>query len=475
VTDGSQGRSDDNNFGLIRLFAACQVLLIHSQVHLHLKIAVPIIPFVDSFPGVPIFFVVSGFLVTQSYVTGSGGVVGYALRRGLRIYPGLWVHYLVVFAALAITGAFAFSTLFTAVFWRWVAASFLLGSDFWGNIYANAYPFSTDGLYKLFPSGVLWTIAVELGFYLLVPLVFADFIRSRRRVWLSMLVAAAASLCFAQILREEVLLHPGFNTTGELKSSPLAYFWVFLIGGAIWIYWERIKGLFVGKALLWLAIYFVLTQFDRHYFHKQTIDLDNMIGLTLPRMLALAGLVISFAHTAPWLSRWLKADLSYGMYLYHMPLIWTLVGLGLSESRWLWFVAFGGAAVIAALSWFLVEKPAQKFKRYSKQLAAFVGQYSKTLKPEPRTENVAPESRSLVQVVDTKPEWQGARLVSSNETRSLTFGHQGKGPRDYTIEDCPGGRSHEARQRRVGHGLGRRTSTGGLASYGPTAINRFRD
>jgi peptidoglycan/LPS O-acetylase OafA/YrhL len=359
-------RATSNNFHLIRLLAASQVMLIHASIHAHLgNLPMWMIPIVDSFPGVPIFFVVSGFLVTRSFFEGEGGTFGFFMRRALRIYPGLWTHYIIVMAAFAVTGALTVKILFSLDLWKWIAASFFFGADFWGNLYINRFPFLTDGLYKYYPSGVLWTISVELGFYVLVPIVFLRLFRDLRVAWLPIIVFAAASFYFAHILDQSVQINPNLNFTAELKASPLPYFWVFLIGATMSVYWRYLRPFFAGRFVLWLAAYYLITKCDMYFFQKQTIDLDHFVGLTVPRMFVLAGLVISFAYTLPVLSRRIKADLSYATYLYHMPLILTLAGLGIVGHWWLYPVIFAGTFAIAAASWYLVEKPALSAKRFS--------------------------------------------------------------------------------------------------------------
>lgn len=56
--------SHENNFDLVRLFAAIQVLMGHSISHLQLGTESSILTF---FPEVLMFFVISGFLITRSF------------------------------------------------------------------------------------------------------------------------------------------------------------------------------------------------------------------------------------------------------------------------------------------------------------------------------------------------------------------------------------------------------------------------
>ena len=74
--------SCENNFDLIRLLAALQVLLGHGINHLQILGYEHILNAISFFPGVIIFFVISGFLITRSYITkkyqkNRGGIVQY--------------------------------------------------------------------------------------------------------------------------------------------------------------------------------------------------------------------------------------------------------------------------------------------------------------------------------------------------------------------------------------------------------------
>ncbi len=74
--------SCENNFDLIRLLAALQVLLGHGINHLQILGYEHILNAISFFHGVIIFFVISGFLITRSYITkkyqkNRGGIVQY--------------------------------------------------------------------------------------------------------------------------------------------------------------------------------------------------------------------------------------------------------------------------------------------------------------------------------------------------------------------------------------------------------------
>src|SRR5262249_36083916 len=119
-----------NNFDLIRLFAALQVASVHVITHFQLigPAAVNILSAgLRLFPGVPIFFVISGFLISRSYER-SASVRDYYRNRCLRIYPALWVCLIVSAGLIAFkmhTPA-EIATVSSAEWLRWWAAQMTL-------------------------------------------------------------------------------------------------------------------------------------------------------------------------------------------------------------------------------------------------------------------------------------------------------------------------------------------------------------
>ena len=80
-----------NNFDLIRLAAALQVALTHALGDMGSGERLWLLRlFTELFPGVPIFFFISGFLISKSFEK-NPVLREYALNRCLRIYPALVV------------------------------------------------------------------------------------------------------------------------------------------------------------------------------------------------------------------------------------------------------------------------------------------------------------------------------------------------------------------------------------------------
>lgn len=340
-----------NNFDLLRLFAACQVMFSHICGWLYPGADYPM-KFLFSVPGVAIFFVISGFLVSDSFIR-SPSVGGYFVKRSLRIYPALAVNILVMELALAATGS---SQLFNSLkSLSYFAIYMLTGSRYWAVDVASYDTYTMLGFFKpYYPSGVLWTITVELSFYLVLP-VFLEIWRRWSRLGVALIVGAA-------LLSWVMSRH--FNLTDkydEVISTTIApHFWIFALGVLARLHWDGIREAFEEKAVWWLAGHALFTAATSVYLPLGSVTPATPIdGL---RIIVLAGLVLSAAYSFPKPDLLRKQDLSYGIYLYHMLVIHTLLALGFVGQWWLCLITPVAVIALAALSWWLVEKPAMKLR-----------------------------------------------------------------------------------------------------------------
>src|SRR6185369_4980197 len=84
----------ENNFDLIRLFAAFEVLLGHGIKHLELTPLNPVLNITAFFPGVLMFFTISGFLIFASFDR-NNNLKKYFYNRFLRLYPALGLCFII--------------------------------------------------------------------------------------------------------------------------------------------------------------------------------------------------------------------------------------------------------------------------------------------------------------------------------------------------------------------------------------------
>jgi peptidoglycan/LPS O-acetylase OafA/YrhL len=353
----AEGLANDwrvNNFDLLRLLAALQVALVHgigilkpAGYFAHLLGAG-----LNRFPGVPIFFVISGVLISKSYEH-SDSLRDYLRNRCLRIFPGLWVCLVVSVAVILALGVGSFGPITAPDWLLWWAKQM---SIFQGSRPAFLKQLST-GL-----NGSLWTIPVELEFYIVLPALYG-ILRLRRRLGnMRLLAIALASLAV------QLLIISGHRSVGQARAYSLLqvtlapYLWMFVVGISIQRNWSTVRGWLVGRAHWW-GLGYLLLCVAAGWLHIGTGGNNPSPVFLLP----LAGLIVSLAMSAPRLSGTILRhhDLSYGLYLYHMLVINLLVGLAAPFGWASLAAAIMVSLGLAALSWTLVEKPYLTHKRRS--------------------------------------------------------------------------------------------------------------
>ncbi len=335
--------SRQNNFDLIRLFAALQVVFFHGVGHLKvpdLSIAVVL----KHFPGVPIFFIISGFLISMSWER-APSLRQYLWNRTLRLYPGMWMCLLFSIILFLACGTRPDSLTHFAV---WLLAQTTIVQFY--------NPDFLRGFGTVVLNGALWTIPVEIQFYLLLPLL-AAVAKRRSAVWLGYLATAAALMILSPAIGG-----PQPFLVKLLGVSLIPWLFYFLTGCVCRLLYERRPELFDEKFLIWAAAYASWISIGIFFGISEKTARDfNVLTVIL-----LAMLTISAAFSRPGLSSALLRgnDISYGVYLYHIPIINLLLFLHLTGTP-AFLLLLAAAIAAATLSWRLIERPALALKSYS--------------------------------------------------------------------------------------------------------------
>ncbi|WP_461353765.1 acyltransferase family protein [Bradyrhizobium sp. USDA 4454] len=339
-----------NNFDVLRLFAACNVLLQHAA-WLRVPWTKPIPLLVVYTSGVPIFFIISGFLITSTYFRNDGDVFAYLRNRCLRIYPALWLNLAIILALLVGFGALPLRALLSGEFLRYWTVILATGSDSLADWLLSPYPFAWNEAMPFLPGAALWTVVLELGFYLIVPVIFLPPIMRRR--WASLAVVLALTLYSHHLAN--------VTTTDEVTRliNPLFYFWFFGIGSVFFLLWHRIELLFRGKFVLWVLLY---AEAIALFGDQSGIVYDHPTLQSTVLTILLACCVMSVAFSWTNLSKLLAGnDLSYGVYLHHVP-----IAILLHTCGWRGFPAalllIAATIIAAAATWRVIEQPALRFK-----------------------------------------------------------------------------------------------------------------
>lgn len=347
-----------NNFDLIRLFAALQVVHVHLITILGVQVVDAhklLFKFLGFFPGVPIFFFISGFLISRSWVN-SKGLYDFSKKRALRIFPALVFSVALALFLVIISGYYFAANM---------NLSDLLTIFFTKSTFLQFYnPQSLRGYGDGVLNGSLWTITVELQFYFLTPIVFVLVNFYRRGLSVNhCLIAFFAVFYFVSIfLKYSFLVGEASLLEKLIKVSFLPWFYMFLLGAVFQVNFEFFHKLLSGRFFGALTAYIIAATMLLLVFKVNPSDFGNLMNPILFPMLA--ALVFSAAYTNINLSeRLLRGnDISYGAYIYHMPFINWAIYHQYSASYNTAAALLLFVIIVSALSWVFMEQPCLKRK-----------------------------------------------------------------------------------------------------------------
>lgn len=303
----------------IRALAACVIVLYHAKL--------PGLP--GGYMAVDVFFVLSGFLITgivlRDLERGRFSWPQFTKRRLARLWPALLLFLLVyVITAPLIFEGFSFTKHLRDA---WVTATYVVN-------YASAFSEHTAML------GHVWTLAVEMQFYLLWPLLLILLVRLPRPLAVTLLIVL------------------WFIATGNrwLQSTPDSP-WSFYVRTD-----ARASGLILGAILAFVQIRLhqqwalagcLLLTFSLTFYSTQWIP-SARYGFTLAELGAALLVLSRPAILAGPFWSWL-ATLSYSWYLWHYYLMKILQRHELSWELVL-ILGAGGGLLAAWLSHRFVEQ-----------------------------------------------------------------------------------------------------------------------
>jgi peptidoglycan/LPS O-acetylase OafA/YrhL len=345
-----------NNFDLVRLVAACQVAVYHGLSHLGVLPADHfVVRFLDCLPGVPVFFFVSGFLVSLSFER-SPTVADYARNRFLRLFPALVVCVLLSACIPLVAGYLGTAQFSWLELLAWIAAQ-LTVFQFYNPEFMRGF-----GVGVL--NGSLWTISVEIQFYLIVPLMYGatSLIRPVRAASLAL---GFAIVLMAAVNQAYVISQPVFADSAIYKLfgvSFLPWVYMFLCGMLAQRLFPAVYRLTSDRFLLWAGAYGICALAA---FSWRGSGFGNAISPWLFVPLAAATLSAAFSNRTLCDRLLSRNDVSYGVYIWHMPIINLLVYTGWGGTWRGFSLAMVGTLLAAALSWIFIERPALRLKRRS--------------------------------------------------------------------------------------------------------------
>lgn len=345
-----------NNFDLLRLIAALQVALNHAVGYLDSHppaLLKNILYFSYMFPGVPIFFFISGFLISKSYES-NHNLVEYFQNRFLRLYPGLIICVTLSFILIYISGYMATAG-GSAFDWSLLYIAKTTIVQFYNPDFMRAYG---DGVLN----GSLWTITIELQFYFLIPLVYSIFkIQSSKNSNTILLVLITIFLVINRVYSYIPLEFRDGIGFKLLRMTFLPWFYMFLCGVFVQRNFNFFYKLFAGKFIYVIVLYAGIGYVTLKYKIMLGNNLNPLVFIFL------AATTFTFAYSFVGLSKKLLNgnDISYGAYIYHMPVINFMIYNGYVGNVSVAFYALFITVILALTSWLVIEKKSLSLKKHA--------------------------------------------------------------------------------------------------------------
>lgn len=339
-----------NNLDALRALAVTSVLIHHVQATL--QIQTPFLGLYGGAIGVMLFFVLSGYLISDSAARYSLKI--FALHRFFRIFPAYWLAFLGIGL---LSGQIGLESI------RAEPESFIL----------NLLNLQQLNAYSLFTFEVLhvsWTLTIELLWYVLAPFLMCLPLR-----WTLPVVGLSACISLgwwhvAQSGAVDFIFASGFD---RLKDFPAllkivvihnafpAQLYFFALGWAVYRFQARLLQL--PNAPLWLAWF----GFLGYLFAVQDRPLEGgvLLGGVAFAGVGIASLLLLALKLPGMENRMILGvgKISYSIYLVHFPvLLYVMQALDASVYIEL-LVSVMLIALLASVMYVWIEKPAMRLAR----------------------------------------------------------------------------------------------------------------
>jgi len=331
-----------NNLDCLRLILASTVFLFHISALTNLPAFSLLGKYCSPHFAVRSFFVISGLLIYRSY-TRSRSTASYFEKRARRIYPAYFT--IVVLAALTLwpLSTSSLSQYFGIGFWNYLGANLLFL-----NFLAPSLPglFASNDLSAV--NGALWTLKIEVAFYLCIPILHRLCGRFGTKRVMGALFCASCLWKYGFAWLDYIHRSSGIDSLqnsrtiyAQLEVQLPAEFVYFGAGILLLLYFDKLKAHFRAISVI-TACFFLLD----HFFTGQILDVVWISGLVF-----LFGFWRHFGNFSKY------GDFSYGVYIVHWPILQILIAVGLARLNPAIFF-LGSISLVAwaaLLMWHLVE------------------------------------------------------------------------------------------------------------------------
>jgi len=328
-----------NNFDFLRFLFAFIVILSHIIDLSRFPDFIFLKKYFDTHLSVTGFFIISGFLITGSYVK-TQNIRLYFIKRAKRLLPAYL--FIVLFSALffSIFSIYNFQEYFS----NSMLYKYLFANLFFVNFIQPCLPgvFLNNILCTI--NGALWTIKVEVSFYIILPIIILLITKFEKKIVVFVAIYALGLLYILGLYLTNFILPEKYSFLLILKHQLPGFLTYFISGISLFYFFD-----FYMKYKNKLAIIAIIVFSIEYYFNLEIL-----------RPIAMSLLILYFAYGFKFLNNWGKyGDFSYGIYIYHFPIIQLVVSLNLLNKFNPYLVAISIISTVfllAFLSWNLLEK-----------------------------------------------------------------------------------------------------------------------
>lgn len=331
-----------NNLDCLRLILASIVALFHISALTDLPAFSAFGVYLSPHFAVRSFFVISGLLIYRSYDR-SSSLRSYFEKRARRIYPAYFTVIVVAALLLCATSTLPVSEYFGFGFWKYLGANLLFL-----NFLAPSLPgvFTQNAMTAV--DGALWTLKIEVAFYLSIPVIHYLCRRFGTKLVLGTL------FCLSCVWKY------GFEVLAKVDGVRGIY-----SAGATRNIFSQMDVQFPGQLLYFIAGIVLLLWFDKLTSHFRIIAcataglflLDYFVTGGMLDVLWISGVVLTFGFWRYFGNFAKYGDFSYGVYIVHWPILQTLIWFHADHFDPALFLLMSAVAITAAafLMWHLVE------------------------------------------------------------------------------------------------------------------------
>ena len=299
-----------NNFNFLRFYFAFIVVIGHLIEISHIKSIQQFAPYFSTYISVTGFFCISGFLISRSYLN-TQNLINYLKKRAARLLPAYLFIILTCAFFLSLLSRYSFLEYFShPLFFKYLVANLTFL-----NFIQPCLPgvFLNDAS-SCAVNGALWTLKIEVGFYLIIPILL--YITKKIRLKHLLFISIYLLSVIYRNLFEYLSDLNGIEYYSIIARQLPGFMSYFVCGIALYFYFEffiRNKNIFV----LFSIIIFIL---------------ERKIGVEILTPLALSIIVFFVAFSFKRLNNFAKhGDISYGIYIFHYPIMKIASDFGFFE------------------------------------------------------------------------------------------------------------------------------------------------